>query len=184
VYPAAEARWQRLDVMSGERSGHLGKNQSDAGPNRRGHAFSATAVGLAVVVLGSALLASGCKGTPQGTTDPPAKVRLEKIFQFYQTYTNQRKKPPPNEAAFKDFLRALPAEEKKAGQVGDDVDAFLVSPRDHEKYVIRYGMVVNVGGETRAVAWEKNGADGMRFVALSVGYVQECDEDTFRSYKK
>jgi len=133
---------------------------------------------LMIVVLG----VLGC-GSRKGTTDPPAKVRLEKLFAYYQEYTRQNHKPPPNEQAFKDFLSSLPAEEKAIAHL-DDVDRFLISPRDHEKYVIRYGQVIAVGGATRAVAWEQTGVQGKRFVALSVGYVQECDEATFQSYKK
>lgn len=135
-------------------------------------------VGVMVVILG----ALGC-GSRKGTTDPPAKVRLEKLFAYYQDYTRQHGKPPPNEQTFKEFLANLPAEEKAIAHL-DDVDSFLTSPGDGQKYVIQYGQKIDVGGATRAVAWEQTGVKGKRFVALSVGYVQECDEATFQSYKK
>lgn len=140
-------------------------------------------VGLLVVVLGGIFLVNAWRGSRKGTTDPAAKVRLEKLFAFYQDYTRQHRKPPPDEQAFKEFLSNLPADEKAIAQL-DDVDRFLTSPRDGEKYVIRYGQVIDVGRAPRAVAWEQTGAKGKRFVALSVGYVQECDEATFQSYQK
>jgi hypothetical protein len=140
-------------------------------------------IGLVVVVVGGVLLVNAWRGSGKGTTDPAAKVRLEKVFAFYQDYTRQNRKPPPDEQAFKEFLSNLSAEEKAIAHL-DDVDRFLTSPRDSEKYVIRYGQVIDVGRSPRAVAWEQTGAKGKRFVALSVGYVQECDEATFESYKK
>ncbi len=147
-------------------------------PNSRTRALRAGVIALLVMVLG----ALGC-GSRRGTTDPPAKVRLEKLFAYYQDYTRQHHKPPPNEQAFKDFLNNLPAEEKAIAHL-DDVDSFLTSPGDGQKYVIQYGKVFDMSGATRAVAWEQTGVNGKRFVALSVGYVQACDEATFQSYKK
>ena|SRR5947209_2192962 len=142
------------------------------------------AVGVLAVVflVGQAGCSSSSKQA--ATTDPVAKVRLEKLFMFYQRYARLKNKPPPNEQAFKEYLQSLPQDEKDAAGLGQDTDNFLVSPRDGQKYHIRYGMAVNMSGPTRAVAWEENGKDGMRFVALSMGYVQECDEQAFKTYNK
>jgi hypothetical protein len=38
-------------------------------------------------------------------------------------------------------------------------------------------------GQNRALAWEETGQDGKRYVALTMGYVQEYDEETFQHYK-
>ena len=153
-------------------------------PNLQRKTLLAAGVIAALAVAAVVLWAVFFRRPPHGTTDPPAKLRLEKIFQFYQAYTRQRHRPPPDEEAFKDYLRDLPADEKAVARLGDDVDDFLSSPRDGEKYLIRYGPIVDVGGLTRAIAWEQTGVNGKRFVALSVGYVQECDEETFRGYQK
>jgi hypothetical protein len=118
------------------------------------------------------------------TSDPQAKVRLERILQYYQIYTNQKKKPPANEQAFKDYLRTLPKEWKEDAGIGEDVDSFLVSPGDGQKYHIHYGMVARPGGQNKAVAWEETGHDGKRYVALTNGYVQLLDEESFQNYKK
>jgi hypothetical protein len=50
--------------------------------------------------------------------------------------------------------------------------------------VIRYNLKLEPGGPTRAVAWEANGQDGKRFVALTMGYVEEYDDQTFKEYNK
>lgn len=141
----------------------------------------------AVVVLGLALLAglAGCnsRDPSQATSDPLARVRLTRLIKFYQMYTNAKNKPPPNEEAFKEFLRTLPQEEKTAAGIGEDVDSLLVSPRDGQKYHIEYGIVARPTAQNRALAWEEKGQNGMRYVALTMGYVKECDEETFEVYK-
>ena len=135
------------------------------------------------LLLFLALGIPGC-GKRIGTTDPPAKIQLERLFEFYQAYAAKNKRPPPDEKAFKEFIRQLPKEERDAAGVGDDVDSFLVSPRDGQKFDIRYRLVIDVGGPTQAVAWEHTGKDGKRLVALSVGYVQEYSEEDFHALKK
>jgi hypothetical protein len=144
-------------------------------------------IGLAAVLAVVFLFGlAGCSSSSKSavTSDPQAKVRLEKLLKFYQMYTSQKKKPPPNEQAFKDFIRSLPQDEKEAAGVGEDVDSFLVSPRDGQKYRFQYGMAARPDGPNRAVAWEETGQDGMRYVALTIGYVQQCNEEMFQSYKK
>ncbi len=140
-----------------------------------------------VAVLAVILLAGlvGCSSNPSAlTSDPPAKVRLTRLNKFYRLYTNQKKHPPPNEQAFKDFIRTLPTDEKEAAGVGEDVDSFLVSPGDGQKYHIQYGMTARPDGPNRALAWEETGKEGKRYVALTMGYVVQCDEETFQNYKK
>jgi hypothetical protein len=68
--------------------------------------------------------------------------------------------------------------------IGDDLDGIFISPRDNQKYVVRYNLKPAPGGATRAVAWEATGQGGLRYVALSVGYVEEYDDETFRQYQK
>jgi hypothetical protein len=169
--------------MNEERAGRAGKEQGGAGAKLR--TKNVYVIGaLAIVVLAGILLVKAFLGSGKVTSDPPAKLGLEKVFELYQAYSRQKKKPPADEQAFKDFLRALPQEEKTIAHIDDNVDDFLISPRDGQKFIIRYGLIVDVGGPTKAVAWEQNGKNGKRFVALSVGYVQECDEETFQSYRK
>ncbi len=145
---------------------------------------------VCVAALGPILVVGlvGCSSSSKSgavTSDPQAKVRLEKILQYYQIYTNQKKKPPANEQAFKDYLRTLPKDWKEDAGISEDVDSFLVSPGDGQKYHIQYGMTARPGGgQNKALAWEETGHDGKRYVALTNGYVQLCDEESFQNYKK
>jgi hypothetical protein len=136
---------------------------------------------LAAPVL---LLGAGGCGRGSGSTEPEAKVRLTKVLRLYQVYAEKNKKGPPNERALRDFGQKLSARERDEYLIGDDLDGIFTSPRDNQKYVIRYNLRPDAGGVTRAVAWEATGAGGMRYVALSVGYVEEYDDETFQQYKK
>jgi hypothetical protein len=136
--------------------------------------------------LAVALLAGAGCGSKEGkeTTDPEAKLRLERLLKAYQFHVAQKKKGPANEQEFKEFILKLPPDKREELRVGDDVDGLFVSPRDGQKFVIRYNLKLAPGGETQAVAWERDGQNGKRFVALSVGYVQEGDEEYFKTLKK
>jgi hypothetical protein len=141
-----------------------------------------------VVVLAAMFLAglAGCSShdPSKATSDPTAKVRLTRLTKFYQGYTHLKNKPPANEKAFVEYLRTLPQDEKvAAGVQGDDVESLLVSPRDGQKYHIEYGKVVRPTGKNQAWAWEETGQNGKRYVALTMGYVQEYDEEAFKNYK-
>jgi hypothetical protein len=138
------------------------------------------------VVLLTAVVGCRSRDDPAtATSDPVAKVRLTRINKFYRLYSNQHKKPPSDEKAFKDFVRSLPQDEKDAALIkGDDVDSLFVSPRDGQKYHIEYGLVARPEGPNRALAWEETGQKGMRYVALTMGYVKECGEEEFQKYAK
>jgi hypothetical protein len=101
-------------------------------------------------------------------------------------YSNEKKKPPPDEKAFKDFIRSLPQADKEAALIkGDDVDPLFISPRDGQKYHIEYGLVVRPGGQDRALAWEETGQKGMRYVVTTpMGYVRTCGEEEFQKLTK
>jgi hypothetical protein len=119
-----------------------------------------------------------------GSAEPEAKVRLAKVLRLYQVYVEKSKKGPPSEEALRDFGQKLSPKERDQYLIGDDLDNIFTSPRDHQKYVIVYNLKLNPAGQTRAVAWEANGQAGKRFVALSMGYVEEYDDETSKQYKK
>jgi hypothetical protein len=126
----------------------------------------------------------GCGGGGGAQAEPEAKVRLTKLLRLYKAYVEKNKKGPPNEQALRDFWQKLSAKERDEYSLGDNVDALFTSPRDNQKYVVRYDLVLDPGGSSEAVAWEATGEGGKRFVALSIGYVQEYDEETFKEVKK
>jgi hypothetical protein len=125
---------------------------------------------------------SGCR-RQVAPPEPEAKVRLQRLFQLYKVYVEKNKKGPPGEQALRKFGEKLTAKERDEYLIGDDLDGIFTSPRDNQKYVVVYNLRLDPG-QSRAVAWEAKGKDGMRFVALSLGYVEEYDEETFKEHKK
>jgi hypothetical protein len=146
---------------------------------RRAPTFRLLTCWVVVFLLGGCL---GCGGN--APPDPEAKVRLEKLLRLYQVYVEKNKKGPANEQALRDFGGKLSLKERDEYLIGDDLDGIFTSPRDNQKYVIQYNLKLDPGGDTRAVAWEATGQGGKRFVALSMGYVEEYDDETFQQYKK
>ena len=125
----------------------------------------------------------GCGGNG-GSREPDAKVRLTKLLRLYQVYVEKNKKGPPDEQALRAFGQKLSPKERDEYLIGDDLDTIFTSPRDNQKYVIRYNFKLDPGGPNRAVAWEATGQGGKRWVALSIGYVEEYDDQTFKEYNK
>ena len=144
-------------------------------------AFRTLALPLAAALLLPG--ASGC-GRGGGSTEPEAKVRLTRLLRLYQLYAEKNKKGPPDEQALRAFGQKLSPQERDEYLIGDDLDSIFTSPRDNQKYVIRYNLKLDPGGQTRAVAWEATPQNGTRFVALSLGYVEEYDDETFEQYNK
>jgi hypothetical protein len=132
-----------------------------------------------VAVLG---IHAGCSG---GATPPrpDAQDRLSKLFSLYRAYADKHQKPPPSEQALREFAATLTPEERSARLIGDDLENIFVSPRDNEKFVIKYNVRPDPA-VNRAVAWESKGEKGMRWVALTMGYVVEYDEEQLKSYTK
>jgi hypothetical protein len=141
---------------------------------------------LLPLTLSVALVALvGCSQQPPMTTsDPPAKLRLDRILEFYTRYDREKKKPPPDEAVLKEYIRGLPADQKQGFGMTENVDDLFVGPRDNKPYVVRYKVRIDPGGESEAIAWEATATGGVRFVALSNGYVQEYDDAQFAEVKK
>lgn len=118
------------------------------------------------------------------TSDPPAKLRLDRILEFYRRHIDEKKKPPQDEKSFKDYIRGLPDDQKQGFGMTADVDELFVGPRDNKPFVVRYKLKFDPGGASEGVAWESTSQNGMRFVALTNGYVEEYDDGTFDELKK
>lgn len=137
-----------------------------------------------LLVTAAAAVSAGCSGPPpMTTTDPPAKLRLDRILEYYRRHLTDKKQPPADERAFKEYVRGLPADQRQGFGMPTEVDELFVGPRDGKPFVVRYRLTFSPGGASEAVAWEAAGENGRRFVALSVGYVEEYDDATFARLK-
>ena len=137
---------------------------------------------LATVLLVAAL--PGCGKTVAASGEPEAKVRLQGLLALYQQYVRKHGKGPANEQELKAFGQGLTPEQRASFLIGDDLEKIFVSPRDNQKFQVRWNLKFDGGGATRAVAWESTPQDGRRYAALTMLYVEECDEETFQGYNR
>ena len=134
------------------------------------HALSAR-LGVAFACL----LAWGCRGEPAG----PDVESLKAVAELYAQYAaSHQGKPPANEAELRKFLATLESQARAAGAAGPArgtrFDAYFVSTRDGQPFVIRYGTPVSYDPKSAEVlAAEAAGVGGKRLVAYSNGTVVE-----------
>ena len=122
----------------------------------------------------------GCGG--QRASREREESNLKPLAVFYGQFTGRhRGRSPANEAEFKEFLRSLSSEQLATFNVTDP-ESLFVSPRDQEPYVIIYGSPSGPPGPGGApvIAYEQVGVGGKRFVASSIGAVEEVDEARFK----
>ncbi len=137
---------------------------------------------LAVVIL--LFGTPGCGNGTAGFTETESKARLTKLLRLYQLYSDKKRASPAKEQDLREFAQQLTAQEREAYLVGEDLEGIFISTRDNQPFVIKYNQSLKPGGEPRAVAWEATGHEGRRYVALSIGYVEEYDEQMFQQYNK
>lgn len=98
---------------------------------------------------------------------------------LYGQYSGQhRGQPPANEAQFKQFIEKNDAFLKQRQL---DLASVFVSERDGKPYVVLYGPPkgpYDLIGQP-VVAYEQDGVNGKRFVANTMGAVEEVDEARF-----
>jgi hypothetical protein len=126
---------------------------------------------------------AGCGSSAGGAPKPEAQDRINKLLRLYTAYSDKNRKGPPNEEALRAFGQKLTPAEREANMLPDDLDSIFSSPRDNQKFEVQYNIRIDPG-QNRAVAWEAVGKDGRRFVALTIGYVEEYDEQTLAEHKK
>jgi hypothetical protein len=121
------------------------------------------------LVLMAVSLQLGC-----GKTAPPVvdKTAIENVASWHQNYVaSHGRKLPPDEAAFVGFVEA----KMKEGGEPFDAAAFLVSPRDGQKYVVKYGKELANLSSDSVVVHEKEGYGGKVLVADQMGFSKEVD---------
>jgi hypothetical protein len=138
------------------------------------------------VVIGAAVVTVLCGCNSGGAPARQQESNLKKLALFYGPYQGQHQGAlPPNEQALKDFIKSqtLLLESQRI----TDVDAMFVSERDKQPYVILYaGDELGTDGPAGqpVVAYEKRGVGGKRYVASTLGAVEEVDDAKFREWVK
>ena len=134
-----------------------------------------------------ALLASlgvlGCGDGGRRQAQELSQSNLRPLAILYGQFISQhRGQPPKSEAEFRAFVKSLKPEQLAKIAGGRDADSLFVSTRDQKPYVVIYGKAMGPPGPAGApvVIYEQEGRGGTRFVATSLGAVEELDEAAFK----
>lgn len=124
-------------------------------------------------------------GCPSQTAAPVSDVqtRLSHLMNLYRFYVEKNQKGPASEEALREFGQKLSPEERANRLIGDDLENIFTSPRDNQKFLIKFNIKPEPS-TNRALAWEATGKDGRHFVALTMGYIVEYDEEQLKQYTK
>ena len=129
------------------------------------------------------LAEAGCGGAAVAPPQSDSQDRLAKLMNLYRVYVEKNQKGPPNEEALREFGKTLTAEERSARLIGDDLEAIFTSPRDNQKFNVKYNIKPDPA-VNRALAWEATGKDGQHWVALTNGYTVDYDENQLKEVMK
>jgi hypothetical protein len=134
---------------------------------------------FAFVLVALGTFPVGCGKGSSG--EEQQQSNLKPLAILYGQYTGQHQgRPPAGEAEFKQYVRSQSAMLESFDVT--DPESLFVSSRDGKPYVIKYGAVEGPSGPGGypVVAYEQEGVGGKRFVASSVGAVEEVDEARFK----
>jgi hypothetical protein len=106
--------------------------------------------------------------------------RVANLYLAYQTENNWI--GPPDEAAFKDFIRGLsPNLLSRINVDPDNLDQIFDSDRDNQTFKIRYKVVGNVRGSGEPVVFESEGIDGKKMVGFLNMTQRDVDSTEYES---
>jgi hypothetical protein len=135
---------------------------------------------MVVASLLASVVAIGCnsrQGAAENRTEASAEDRLKVLAVLYCTGG-----PPANdEASFRKKVGMANPEMLKSFRL-QSVDDLFISPRDQQPFVVRYGVPPGTPGlRGEILAYEAEGKDGKRFVALSSVDVKEMSDAEFKA---
>ena len=108
-----------------------------------------------------------------GPPPPEGQLAIEEVAKWYKHFrVSNRNRPPANE---KQFVKYISGRLKARGNP-TDVDQLLTSPRDGQRYVVRYGRPNSKRMDRNVAAHEKEGYGGKKLVAFELGYAMEVDD--------
>ncbi|MFO0816875.1 MAG: hypothetical protein U1A77_02960 [Pirellulales bacterium] len=128
----------------------------------------------------AAMFLSGCGGTAEKAAQEASN--LKPLMVLYGQYIGMhRGQPPASEAEFKAYIKSVKPEVLKS-LGAENPDSLFTSSRDQKPYVIIYGPASGPPGPAGqpVVAYEQEGVGGKRYVASTLGAIEEVDETRFR----
>jgi hypothetical protein len=131
---------------------------------------------FSAILLGALAIGSGSSGcsSPAASEEDETTTDLRSIARAYDSVIGMRKKPPRSVDEIKQVL----VDFHDVGWVGPPDDV-LISSRDGQPYVIVLGVDLGAEISKDVLAYEKNGAEGKRYVLLTSRDVMQMTDDEF-----
>lgn len=127
------------------------------------------------------VLMAGCRS--QTASQSTEESNLKPLAVFYGRFQAQhRGQPPKDEAEFKEFLKTMTPADLETFKL-KSADEIFTSSRDKQPYTIVYGPPQGPAkgpGGAPIIAYEKVGVGGKRYIASSLGGIEEVDEARFK----
>jgi hypothetical protein len=125
--------------------------------------------GLAFCILSIGFLFGCSRGTdPESAIAAVNRQNIQRLANLYFAYQMKHEwQGPPDEQAFKEFLRGYNA--NKLARIGIDpnaIDDLFISERDGQPFKIRYGITGSAMGSSEPVIFEVEGGGGRRMVGF------------------
>ena len=140
-----------------------------------------------ITVLGLFVLSlAGCS---DDALRSPTAVKMSGLANAYLDHVVGANGSPPDQAAFKKHLKGLRASVQYDYHVDPaNIDAFFISERDNEPFVVTYGQGVGkISGDSKhVIAHEKTGKNGKRlvvFTSTKVDIVNEAELERLKAAK-
>ncbi len=153
----------------------------------RGNNLQASCCGTSCYLALGCVVLLGCSTHNEGQSQEESNLKPLAIF--YGQYTGEHQgQGPASEAEFKKYVESLNSEALSSFGITDPSSIFI-SSRDKKPYVIIYGAGGGIpdgtGGDAGlaggpVIAYEQEGVGGKRFIATSLGMIEEVDEARFK----
>lgn len=118
----------------------------------------------------------GCNESPELTS--PAARRLQALSTTYLDYAAARGAGPSSRQQLQAHFQNVPGHILSAAEVSPkEAGAVLISPRDGQPFIIRYGVGLSIGTNVSMIACERSGRDGTRLAAYADGRIALVGDD-------
>lgn len=149
------------------------------------HLFSSAAIPL---FLCATMLLSGCG--EDGASDFVSEMnkdRIQRAMNSYRLYQSRIHKAPKSRDELVEFIKTSDKIDKNLEMMGISRETYeeeLISERDGEEYIFRWGTFINDRGAAEPIVFEAVGVDGARQVMWTDNKIEEYDEKEYEKLLK
>jgi hypothetical protein len=139
-------------------------------------------IGLALLMLAGSIVAGcGDSASSESAIAAANQLNIQRLANLYFAFQLKNElRGPPNEQAFKEFLRGYDA--SKLNRIGVDpngIDDLFINERDGRPFEIRYGVRGSMMGSSEPVIFESEGVGGRRMIGFLNMEQREVDEEEY-----